>query len=56
MLSPLGGTLHLTRISYLVYSIEPRIVNVSRVTLNGTAQDITDTATERLTAQTVQFL
>lgn len=53
---PIGSTLSVTRISQLVYQTEPRIINVSNVTLNGHGTDLAAPTTTSFMPQSVSFL
>jgi uncharacterized phage protein gp47/JayE len=52
---PIGGTLSLTRISQLVYSTEPQVINVSGVLLNGQGTDLAAPPATSLYVQGVSF-
>ena len=52
---PIGGTLAISRISQLVYSNEPQIVNVSNVLLNGKGVDSVAAPTTSFALQSVIF-
>jgi uncharacterized phage protein gp47/JayE len=52
---PIGGVLSVTRISQLAYQTEPRIINISNVSLNGGAVDLIAPATTSFMPQSVSF-
>lgn len=51
----IGSTLSSTRISQLAYQTEPRIINISNVTLNGQSSDLIASATTSFLPQSVSF-
>jgi len=52
---PIGSTLSLTRISQVAYRTEPRIINVSSVTLNGGTNDLAAPPAASFLPQSVTF-
>jgi uncharacterized phage protein gp47/JayE len=53
---PIGGMLSVTRISQLVYLIDPGIRNISNIGLNGQATDLTASATSSFKFQSLTFI
>jgi uncharacterized phage protein gp47/JayE len=51
----IGSTLSVTRISQLIYQIEPLIINVSNIELNGQSADLRSLGTEAFQSAGVSF-
>jgi hypothetical protein len=52
---PIGSTLSITRISQVAYRAEPRIINISNITLNSGIADLVAQATASFRSQSVSF-